>query len=261
MATEPLFHLCSNPTVQPFDISFSLDPTSYHYCPTPLSGQTSTSPGPHLHPRPPNLKTFSTQSQPMQITTFSIMNKANLDIHTNSPPHPHLSSTVMMILANYIKKTWSSSPSPLAPGPGHSLDLCYKHSSPPPTIPVRNPGAPHTPRLHITAPTPTSCTNKPPNHHAHSVSSHQPTYVRVNLPHPHAEHSLVTPTLYPYQVYIHLNFSDSAFQKHSAHYYAMLPVCSNFLPPPLHSTYLYSFLTLEDISPLSTWLPKLDIYI
>ena len=35
---------------------------------TPLLGQTSTSSDPRLHPRPTNLKTFSTQSLPMQKT-------------------------------------------------------------------------------------------------------------------------------------------------------------------------------------------------
>jgi hypothetical protein len=138
--------------------------------PTPPLKQTSTSLGPHLHPRPPKLKIFSTQSLPMQITTFSIMNKANLGIHTNPPPPPHPSFMVMMSLAKCIKKTWASSPSPLTPG--QDLDLCYKHSSPPPTIPIRNPGTPHTPPLNITTPMPSSCTNKPPNHHAHLVSSH-----------------------------------------------------------------------------------------
>jgi hypothetical protein len=208
--------------------------------PTPPSEQTSTSPGPHLHPRPPKLKTFSTQSLPMHITTFSIMNKANLDVHTNPPPPPHPSFTVMTSLAKCIKKTWSSSLSPLTPG--HNSDLCYKHSSPPPTIPVRNPGAPPTPTLNITTPMPTSCTNEPPNHHAHLVSSHQPTYVGVNPPHPHAKKSLVTHTLHSHQVYIHFNSLDSAFQKHLAHYYAMLPVRSNFLPLPLHLTYTHSSL-------------------
>jgi hypothetical protein len=130
--------------------------------------------------------------------------------------------------------------SPLTPG--HDSDLCYKHSSPPPTIPVRIPGAPHTPTLNITAPMPTSCTNEPLNHHAHLVSSHQLTYVGVNLPHPHAKHSLVTHTHHPHQVCIHFNSLDSAFQKHSAHYYAMLPVRSNFLLLPLHLTYTHSSL-------------------
>jgi hypothetical protein len=95
------------------------------------------------------------------------------------------------------------------------------------TILVRNPGAPHTPTLNITAPMPTSRTNEPPNHHAHLVSSHQPTYVGVNLPHPHVKHSLVTHTLHPHQVYIHFNSLDSAFQKHLAHYYLYVPTSSH----------------------------------
>ncbi len=200
--------------------------------PTSPSEQTSTSLAPHLHPRPPKLKTFPTQLLPMQITTFSIVNKANLNVHTNPPPPPHPSFMVMMSLAKCIKKTWSSSPSPLTSG--HDSDLCYKHSSLPPTIPVRNPGAPHTPTLNITAPMSTSCTNEPPDHLAHLVSSHQPTYDGVNPPHPHAKHSLVIHTLHPHQVYIHFNSLDSAFQKHLALYYAMLPIHSNFLTPPLH---------------------------
>ncbi len=71
---------------------------------TPLSGQTSTSPGPRLHPRPTNLKTLSIQSLSMQTSIFSIMNKVNLDVCTNPPPPPHLSSMVMMSLANCTKK-------------------------------------------------------------------------------------------------------------------------------------------------------------
>ncbi len=100
--------------------------------PTPPLEQILTSPGHHLHPRPPKLKTCSTQSLPMQITTFGIMNKANLDVHTNPPPPPHPSFTVMISLAKCIKKTLSSSSSPLTPG--HDSDLCYKHSSPPPSL-------------------------------------------------------------------------------------------------------------------------------
>jgi hypothetical protein len=33
MAVEPLFHLRSDSTARPFDISFSPDPTSFHHCP------------------------------------------------------------------------------------------------------------------------------------------------------------------------------------------------------------------------------------
>jgi hypothetical protein len=67
----------------------------------------------------------------MQTTIFSVANKAHLDACTNPPPPPHLSSTLMMSLVNYTKKTGSSSPSPLTHE--HGLVPCYKHSSPPPT--------------------------------------------------------------------------------------------------------------------------------
>ncbi len=40
----------------------------------------------------------------MHIATFSIMNKSCLDIHTNTPPPQHLSSTVMISLTNCIEK-------------------------------------------------------------------------------------------------------------------------------------------------------------
>jgi hypothetical protein len=62
MTVKQLFHLHSDSTAHPFDISFSPHPTACHYCPTPLLGQTSTSPEPHLHPRNTNLKTFSTHA-------------------------------------------------------------------------------------------------------------------------------------------------------------------------------------------------------
>jgi len=139
---------------------------------TPPLGQTSTSPGPHLPPRSTNLtlKTFSTLSLPIQTTTFNAMNAVNLDICT-SPPHPiHLSSTVMRSLANSTKKTWYSFLSPLTPR--HGLARCYRHSSPPPTTPAKNLGAPHTLTQNITEPMPTSCTNASTNHHAHLGSSY-----------------------------------------------------------------------------------------
>jgi len=164
------------------------------------------------------------------------MNGANLDGHTNPPPPPHISSTVMksFVIGKLKKKIWSSSPSPL---------LCYKHSSPPPNIPIRNPGIPHTPTLNITTPTQTSCTSKPPNHHVvHLVSSHQPAYVRVNPPHPHVKDSLVIHTLHPHQAYILFNSLNSAFQKYLACCYSMIPVHSNFFPQSLHLTYTHSSL-------------------
>ena len=55
---------------------------------TPLLGQTSTSPGPRLSPRPTNLtlKTLSKQSLPIQTTIFNATNVANLDVCTSFPP-------------------------------------------------------------------------------------------------------------------------------------------------------------------------------
>ena len=159
--------------------------STYHSLPTPQHatiahtpplGQTSTSPGPRLPPRPTTLtlKTFSTLSLPMQTTTFNTMNAVNLDVCTSPPPPPiHLSSSVMRSSANSTEKTWYSFLSPLTPG--HSLAQCYRHSSSPPTTPAKNRGAPHTLTPNITNPMPTSCTNVPPNHHAHLGSSHPPT--------------------------------------------------------------------------------------
>ncbi len=116
------------------------------------------------------------------------------------------------------------------------------HSSPPPTIPAKNPGAPHTTTINTTAPMPTLCTNEPPNHHAHLGYSLQLTYNGANLPHPHAKHSLVTPTMHQHWVYIHVNSLDSAFQRHIACYYAMPSVHSTFIPQPLYLTYIHSSL-------------------
>ena len=119
--------------------------------------------------------------------------------------------------------------------PGHSSAQCYRHSLPPPTIPAKNPGAPHTLTTNITDPTPTSCTNTPPNHHAHFGFSYPPTSGWRNLHHQHDGHSLATPTLHPNQSYILSNSSDLAYLRHhTVHYYVMVPVCSNFIPQPLH---------------------------
>ncbi len=154
MTVEPLLHLHSDSTARPFDISFSPDPTSCHYCPYTTIGADINITGPPPTPKTYDLKTFSIQSLPIQTTIFSVMNEANLDVCTNPSPPPHLSSTVMMSSANYTEKTWSSSPSPLTPG--HGSVPCYKHSSPPPTTLDKNPGAPHTPTINTTDPTPTS---------------------------------------------------------------------------------------------------------
>jgi hypothetical protein len=56
MAVEPLFLLHSNPTAWPFDISFSPDPTSCHYCPYTTIGADININGP-----PPTPKTSQTE--------------------------------------------------------------------------------------------------------------------------------------------------------------------------------------------------------
>ncbi len=175
----------------------------------------------------------------MQITTISVTKEVNLDKCTNSPPPPHPLSMVIMSLVNYTGRTWSSSPSPLTPG--HGLDLYYKHSLPPPTIPAKNLGAPHITTLNTTTPMPASFANEPPNLNAYLDFSHQLTYDGANPNHPQTKHSMVTPTLHPHQVYIHFNYLVSAFQKHIAYYYAIILVRSNFIPQPLCLT--YSFVT------------------
>ena len=207
------------------------DPLIFHSLPTQhLSttahtqqlGQTSTLPGPRLPPRPSKLtlKTFSTKSLPMQTTTFNDMNAENLDICTNPPPPIHHSSTVMRSSANSIVKTWYLSLSPLPLTPGHDLAQCYSHSSPPPTIHVKNLGASHILTTNIIDPMPTSCTNAPPNHHAHSGSSHPQISDGCNLHHKHDGRSLVTLILHPHQASILYNSSDisKAYSEHNFHH-------------------------------------------
>jgi hypothetical protein len=120
MAVEQLFHLHSDLTAQPSPSTFYSLPIPQHatIAHTPPLGQTSKSPGPRLPQRPTNLmlKTFSTQSLPMQTTIFNDMNVANLDACTSPPPPIYLSFTVMRSLANSTQKTWSLSLSPLTPG-------------------------------------------------------------------------------------------------------------------------------------------------
>ena len=234
-------HCSTSAQTQQHDhLTFHSLPTPQHatIAHTPPLGQTSTSPGPRLPPRPTNLtlKTFSTLSLPMQTTTFNAMNVVNLDVCT-SPPHPiHLSSTVMRSSANSIEETWYSFLSPLTRG--HDLARCYRHSSPPPTTPAKNLGAPHTLTPNITDPMPTSCTNAPPNHHAHSGSSHPPTSDGRNLHHQHDGHSLVTLILHPHQASILYNSSDLAYLRHTAHYFVMLPVRSNKGAPPFQCFFI-----------------------
>ena len=159
----------------------------------------------------------------------------------------HLSYMVMRSSANSIEKTWNSFLSPLTPG--HDLDRCYRHYSPPPTTPVKNLGTPHTLTPNITDPMPTSCMNVPPNHHAHLGSSHSPTSNGRNLHHQQDWRSLVTLILQPHQASIIYNSLDLAYLRHTAHYFVMPPVHSNFIPQPLHLTStlsslwkIYSFL-------------------
>jgi len=172
MAVKPLFHLRSDSSARPFNISFSPNPTACHHCPHTTIGA---------------------------------------DINITGPP-----------------------PTPLTPR--HSLARCYRHSSPPPTIPAKNLGAPHTLTPNISDPTPTSCMNARPNHHAHSGSSHLSTSDGRNLHHQHDGHSLVTPILHPHQASILYNSSDLAYLRHTAHYYVMLLISFNFIPQPLHLT-------------------------
>ena len=231
MAIEPLFHLRSNSMAQPFNILFSPDPTSCHYCPYTTIGVDINITGP-----PPTPKTYKPNNI-LNTIIFIVMNEVNLGVCTNPPSTPHLSSMVTS-LVNYTKKTWSSSHSQSSPG--HNLVPCNKHSSSPPTIHVRNPGKPHTPTINITDQMLTSCINAPPNHHAHLGSSLQLTSDGANLPRPLAEHSLETHTPHPHQVYIHSNSLDSAFQRRIACYYVMLLVHFNFIIQHLHLTFIHS---------------------
>jgi hypothetical protein len=149
---------------------------------------------------------------------------------------------------NYTVKTWYLSLSPLTPG--HDLDQCYSHSSPPPTIHAKNLGAHHILTINTTDPTPTSCTNEPPNHHAHSGSSHPQTSDGHNPHHQHGGHSLVTHTKHPHQASILSNSSDLAYLKSKAYSSLLCNATRTFqLHPTAPSLDLYSFLTLEDTYP------------
>ena len=69
VAVELLFHLGSDSTARPFNISFFPDPTACHHCLyTTIGADINT--GPRLPPRPTNLmlKAFSTLSLPMPMT-------------------------------------------------------------------------------------------------------------------------------------------------------------------------------------------------
>jgi hypothetical protein len=186
----------------------------------------------------------------MQTTTFNAMNVENLDVCTSPPPPVHHSSTVMRLSANSTAKTWYLSLSPLTPG--HNLARCYSHSSPHLTIHAKNLGTPHILTTNITDPMPTSCTNAPPHHHAHSESSHPQTSGELNPHHQHARHSLVTHTQHLHRASILSNSSDTAYLKHTAHYYVNLATRTIQLHPTAPSLDLNSYLTLEDTYPVST---------
>ena len=105
-----------------------------------------------------------------------------------------------------------------------------------PPLPPKNLGVPHTLTPKISNPTPTLCTNAPPNHHAHLGYSHLPTSDGHNMHHLHNGHSLVTLLPHPLQASIIYNSLDLAYLRHEAHYYVMRPVGSNFIPQPPHLT-------------------------
>ena len=76
----------------------------------------------------------------------------------------------------------------------------------------------------------------------HSESSHLPTSYGHSLPHQQDGRSLETPMPHPHQVYTHSNSLESAYLKHTAHYYVTPPVRSNFIRQPLHLTYTHTSL-------------------
>jgi hypothetical protein len=119
MAVEQLFHLRSDSTAQPFDILFSPDPTSCHYCPYTTIGAdiniTGSPPSPKTY-QPDAEDILNTITAKMQTTIFNAMIAANLDVCTSPPPPIHLSSMVMRSPANSTKKTRSLCHSPLTPG-------------------------------------------------------------------------------------------------------------------------------------------------
>jgi hypothetical protein len=104
MAVEPLFHLRSDSTARPFDISFSPNPTSCHHCPYTTIGADINITGP-----PPTTKTYQPDAEDIlnKITANAENNHAeNLDVCTSPPPPIHHSSMVMRSSANSTAKTW-----------------------------------------------------------------------------------------------------------------------------------------------------------
>jgi hypothetical protein len=87
MAVEPLFHLRSNPTAGPFDISFSPDPTSCHYCPYTTIEADINITGP-----PPTPKTSQTEDILNTITANADNNLQHHELgklgHSHKPSTP-----------------------------------------------------------------------------------------------------------------------------------------------------------------------------
>jgi hypothetical protein len=75
MAIEPLFHLRSDSTARPFDISFSPDPTSFHHCPYTTIGADINITGP-----PPTPKTYQADAE-------DILNKITANADNNLQRH------------------------------------------------------------------------------------------------------------------------------------------------------------------------------
>jgi hypothetical protein len=175
MAVEQLFHL-------QFNISFSPDPTACHDCPYTTIGADINITRP-----PPTPKTYQPDAEDI-LKTINPNADNNLQHHKHGKlgrmHKPSTPTTPFIygdeVISKLYQKTWSLSLSPLTPG--YDLVQCYRHSSPPPTILTKNPGAPHTPTTNITGPMPTSCTNLLPNYHAHLGYSHLLTSDGRNLP-------------------------------------------------------------------------------
>ena len=75
MAVEPLFHLRSDSTARPFDISFSPDPTPFHHCPYTTIGADINITGP-----PPTPKTYQADAE-------DILNKITANADNNLQRH------------------------------------------------------------------------------------------------------------------------------------------------------------------------------
>jgi hypothetical protein len=75
MAIEQLFHLRSDSTARPFDISFSPDPTSFHHCPYTTIGADINITGP-----PPTPNTYQDDAE-------NILNKITANADNNLQQH------------------------------------------------------------------------------------------------------------------------------------------------------------------------------